>query len=94
MILKIAKAFPKNNWKFVPDVEEFDYEWISKTEKQNIISEPNLYIQATNELGKMDENNQRYVYGIATLRGRYFSVISNLTVYLLNDEGKTIERIN
>jgi hypothetical protein len=97
MILKFAidSGFGRS-WELIDDVVQINYSFPTKEQRQGILSEPNRYIQEINEKNGKLTLNQRYVYVIATLNGKdkYFSLISNLNVYLLNSEGKTIERLN
>lgn len=96
MILKynIDSGFGES-WEIRDKVENINYSRPSKEERQAILSEPNRYIQEIVN-GRINEKNQKYVYAVATLNNsdKYFSILSNKQVYLLSDEGKTIERLN
>jgi hypothetical protein len=85
----------KPSWSLIDDVENIDYREIDKETRQNSKFTPNYYIAALNKEGRIDENNQNYSYITAFKRNKTFiSICSNMILYILNDQGQTIEKIN
>lgn len=98
MIVKYLTNKFQGSWGFISDVTSFEHSEIS--ENQRKVAKKNLCINAEISLldgdGKINENNKDYGYFSAWHKNsdKAFEVITNGPVYLLNDHGKTIERIH
>ncbi len=82
-------------WEFISDITSFIY---SKIEKEEIDAKKgiNSYEQSVDKKGVVDKLNNQYVF-IQAWHKRSdtpINIVTNLVVYMLTDEGKTIERIN
>ena len=96
MILKFSTMISgKPSWSMVSNIEDIDYRRIEKEVRQDKKFAPDYYVCALDDKSRIDESNQDYVCITAFRKNKTAVVIcSNLTVYLLNDEGRTIEHIN
>ncbi len=99
MIIKMRTQENCNEgWLIIADVETVSYRVISKSDRQNERFHPDYYVQALDRNGRVDETlgMEEYKYITASLKeeGKYRTICSNMVVYLLNDEGKTVERLN
>jgi len=83
-------------WSIISGITSITHARITKAQRQN----PNLIInecvQALDDVGRVDEQFQSYEL-VQAWHGRNsdpINIITNMPVYLLNDEGKTVEKIN
>ena len=90
MIIKLLDVKgTQQHWKFIDNIEQVDFRVISKDEQQNPEFHPTYYIS-----DNLDKKTEVYRFIIlTTTTGAMLSICTNLAVYLLNNEGKTIERI-
>ena len=79
----------------ISDITSIRYCSITKEQRKNNKG-LNGYIQARDESGKVDEKVLKYKYVQAWHKrsSEPINIVTNMLVYLLNDEGKTIEKIN
>jgi len=105
MILKFA--LPQGGWKFIDKIEDVTTKYPSINEYNNSelgykgFNEAFLFWHKINEkdgdisLKEIEEKNTVSVVLVYFWREKqYFSYLLDTMAYLLNDEGKTIERIN
>ena len=91
----IIKILWKNSWIFYDGFEKIRYEFIEKNKIDEID-----FIDARWDSENSKSSHFLMMIGRKRLEndrgapGREFTIITNCSVYLLNDEGKTIERIN
>ena len=87
-------------WEIISDITSFRYMKLEKDEvkeKEKIVNlRLNDFIQLLDKNGEIDYQNNNYVYIQAWHKrdGDPLNIVTNLSAYMLNDEGKTIERIN
>lgn len=100
MIVKFkTNAIFGESWEFIPDVSSFRHSKISKEQRQSKNLQLNDYIQHRDKNGKVYKDIEDYVYFQAWIKNTVkvdepICIVTNMPTYLLNDEGKTIERIN
>jgi transposase len=83
------------SWSIIADIESVDYRRISKADRQDSKFNPDYYVQALTKDGRIDEENQDYIYVVAYRNDQSAKTIcSNMVIYLLNEKGETIERLN
>lgn len=85
----------ESGWEVISDITSYRYFPITKEEGRNRKG-LNDYIQALDESGKVDEKVKIYKYVQAWHKrnSEPINIVTNMVIYVLNDEGKTIERIN
>lgn len=83
-------------WELISEITSFRYSKISKEEKQNKELHLNSCIESLDNNGRVDIKNNDYIYVQAWHKrsAEPLNIISNMLVYMLNDEGKTIERLH
>jgi len=87
-------------WEMISDVTSFRYMILDKDEVQDKEKIDKLkindFIQLLDKNGEIDYKFNSYVYIQAWHKrdGDPLNIVTNLVAYILNDEGKTIERIN
>jgi len=99
MILKLrtvefrTKKF-RAGWELISDITSFRYAKVDKEDEKNFTL--NSSIRSLDKNGRADEKNTNYVYIQAWHKrsSEPLNIITNMVAYMLNDEGKTIERIN
>lgn len=83
------------NWSIEGDIDRVQYRRIDKEIRQNQKFCPDYYVQALNKNRQIDETMKDYLYVTAVKKdGRLINICSNMAIYLLNDDGKTIEKLN
>lgn len=93
MILKIST---ESGWRFMDNVEDV---FVNQDTAKNICGQgndcPTEWMDGHDNLPREEVEELRKCFNISK-NGELFKriVIKNNTVYLLNDEGKTIERLN
>jgi len=100
MILKLrVNGMFGEAWELIENISSVRHQPINKQQRQkrNIDTDLMLndYIQRLDKNGKILEDAEYYNHITAWLRNndKPMNFVTNLVVYLLNDEGKTIERI-
>ncbi len=96
MILKMqVNLVYERGWEVISDITSYRYFPTTKEEgrKRKGLNE---YIQALDKSGKVDEGVKGYKYIQAWHKrsSEPLNIVTNMIAYVLNDEGKTIERIN
>lgn len=83
-------------WEFVFDVTSFSHSKINKEQRESGDILANDYIQRRDRDGKIEEGAVDYIYFQAwhTRSLDPINIITNMPVYILNDEGKTVEKVN
>ena len=84
-------------WELISDITSFRYSKVNKEFREKKDLRLNDYIQWRDKEGKVDKINQNYVYIQAWHKRAIdepINIVTNMPVYMLNDEGKTIEKIN
>jgi len=84
-------------WELISDIISFRYSKVNKEFRDKKDLRLNDYIQWRDKKGKVDEVNQNYVYIQAwhkRANDEPINIVTNMPAYMLNDEGKTIEKIN
>jgi hypothetical protein len=96
MILKFRTMIGgEPSWSIISDIDTVDYRRIPKTDRTHPNFSPDYYVMDLGKNGKINESNQDYIYVTACTKKHIgVTICSNMVIYLLNDEGKTIERIN
>ena len=102
MILKIrTMCNAEPSWTILANIKNVTYRKINKEDREHKRFAPDYYIKALDRNSKIDITMLDYIYVTAerpeTERrnwGGIVTICSNMVIYLLNDEGKTIERIN
>jgi len=102
MVLKFADV---NGWQFIDkvkkltqtpiDVKEFNNDGglAVRTFDEIVLYSYNIFQEILIPIGGQSENNIKYINAYLE-DGSNFYLLSDLAIYLLSDEGKTIERIN
>lgn len=85
MIVKIVLKQDKENNYIYDNYDSICYGYLNREEVKE---------RVPNESLLMDEHDSNYVQLFGRRNGEAFSIITNGVCYLLNDYGKTIERIN
>ena len=95
MILKMQVNVPQRGWEVISDITSYRFFPTTKEEGRNRKG-LNDYIQALDEFGNVDEKLKEYKYIQAWTKrsSEPLNIVTNMIVYVLNDEGKTIEKIN
>lgn len=101
MILKmLVNGMFGRTWEIISGITSFRYRHLNEKQLINIEKNPDKYdlndfIQATDDNGKTEKGfKDTYVYFQGWYgKDRPINIVSNLPVYILNDEGKTIESI-
>lgn len=94
MILKIRTVYADQYyWKLLDNITEVNSRVVNKETRQNEKFQPDMYIQAIDEYGRVDQNNDAFKYIWCVKNGETYTICTNLIVYVLNDAGKTIEKI-
>jgi len=105
MILKLRvinwENFEKQSWELISDISSCRYFRLTKKQARerandNSKSPINDIIEWVDGTGKVEEDIDRYTFIIAWFNGEIepLNIITNCSAYLLNDEGKTIEKID
>jgi len=104
MILKLKVSMKislnaecSNGWELISDVTSFRYSKVTKEQAENKELRVNDRNQRRDKEGKIETDVQGYVYIQAWHKratDEPINIITNMPAYMLNDEGKTIERIN
>jgi len=84
-------------WELISDITSFRYSKVNKEFREKKDLRLNDCIQWRDKNGKVDEINQNYVHIMAWHKRAVdepINIVTNMTTYMLNDEGKTIEKIN
>ncbi len=102
MILKFrnnSKEFGVS-WEYIDGIERINIRDIEKETRQDKRFTPDYYIQILDDNKNVVEDFNNYKYIFAELkeekgknRGVMVTICTNMVVYLLNDEGKTIENL-
>ena len=95
MLLKLqVNLVNQRGWEIISDITTYRYFPTTK-EKGRKRKGLNDYIQARDESGNIDEEvkNYRYIQAWHKRSSEPLNIVTNMIVYVLNDEGKTIERI-
>lgn len=97
MILKF-KTYQMSNeaWHIISEITNVCHARITKEQRQNPNLIVNDVVQALDDNGRINEQFQTYILVQAWHKRNSdpINIITNMPVYLLNDEGKTVERIN
>ena len=96
MILKY-KCFTTTgiSWTIISDINFFRYSEINKTKRQHMSLEVNDMIHCVDKNGIIKESKRKYKFIETRNRtGGYMQYITNMQAYILNDNGKTIEKLN
>lgn len=98
MIIKVRTQInAQDSWSIFSNIKSVDYWGIKKAQRQSEEVKPDIYVQALDRNGKIDESEDRenYIWVTAIKEDdTVLTICSNLAVYLLNDEGKTIEHLS
>ncbi len=95
MILKIRTMVAgEPNWQIIGEIESIGYRRIDKKTRLSEKFHPDFYVMALDNKGKINESIVDFVYVYATQKGKVVTICSNMAIYLLNDDGKTIEKIS
>lgn len=101
MVVKYLTNGFQEGWEFISDVTSFKYSEISEKQRKGVRKNCtciNDYISRLDEDGKIREEIKDYIYFRAWHKnqttGKSIEIITNMSVYLLNDDGKIIERIH
>jgi hypothetical protein len=105
MILKIAY----DGWKFIDNIKEPHIRFYQKSDETLVWDEAFLLHHDVMIEGSSDKPDRRVgfrakevmneplpgILSVSYLKdGQYYKIMTDCTVYLMNDEGKTIERLN
>lgn len=98
MILKFMNNGQyQTGWEMMDYISSLKYSSITKEQRQEANLYVNYYIQLLDKDGRVEETVENYKY-IQIWNNKNtdepFCIVTNMPVYLLNDEGKTIEKIS
>lgn len=96
MIVKLrTNNISRYEWTVIDKVDTVNWKFIDTETRQNKNFEPDYYIQEQNNNGTINEKNTRFAFMTLIMQnGEIKTISSNETIFLLNDEGKTIDKIN
>jgi hypothetical protein len=96
MIIKLRTQINgQNSWSIFSNIKSIDWWELKKEQRQGENFRPDTYIQALDKNDRVDETLFPFVWVTAIKEDNtILTFCSNMVIYLLNDEGKTIERIN
>lgn len=98
MIVKmrnVAVSAPGHSWTIFDDVERVTHRPISAEVSENEEQfHPDYFVQARTVDNEVDKTMKDYVYITCAMRDdSVINICTNMVVYILNDEGKTVEKI-
>ena len=103
MIIKINTGYGKangdSNWKYIDAVHDLECDRIIRSEAiEKYGYETNESTQLSSiwyeQYGTCSQDSNMLIMNYENILGGYNAIITNCPVYILNDNGKTIERIN
>ena len=85
MILKIQTVWDKEYyWKLIDNVSEVNSRPINKEARQDKRCNPNMYIQAINREGKIDESNECYKWVWCIKDSELYNICTNCLIYIIH----------
>lgn len=88
----LVKFHGNPGWIILGDIIDVDYQYIAKTGDQGVMADE--HYEAVPGIGEVEPANpERLLLLCKRKNGRTVAVKSDFPIYLLNDEGKTIEKL-